>query len=267
MVRWPTRIARVDACPQEMGGYGLQSGDGAWQLQLDPDLIGRGSLTLLELLAALIGIWVKHEMGMALGQDDIWVTARQQPGGWQSRALVMSARFTSSSPGLLWRDTSTITQSHTTLSGSLEKRTLSPTSFPATSTLTMKRSLDSLLRENFSNQLPHSFRLVRLTTAMISDVGNLLRLLLKMQQLPREPVPNAAAVGANSIPGSSRNIGPLRRPVPQTTRGQGTNQGVSLLCHGPTRRVTKRRRWNSGSLPWTPGEYSSCRPQWRGTCL
>ena len=60
--RWPSRIVRVDACPQGMGGYGLQSGV-AWQLLLSPDWIGRGSLKCLEFLAVLVGVWVEHQVG------------------------------------------------------------------------------------------------------------------------------------------------------------------------------------------------------------
>jgi hypothetical protein len=60
--RWPSRIVRVDACPHGMGGYGLQS-EVAWRLLLPPDWIGRGSLNCLEFLAALVGVWVEHQVG------------------------------------------------------------------------------------------------------------------------------------------------------------------------------------------------------------
>ena len=63
-------------------------------------------------------------------------------------------------------------------------------------------ALGSLLRTNFAHQLPQSFRLVRLTAAMISNVGNLLCLLPKTQQLPLAPVPSAVAAGCGT-PGSS----------------------------------------------------------------
>ena len=53
-----------------MGGYGLQSGV-AWRLQLEPDLIGRGSLNSLEFLAALVGMWVENKLGSAFGPDDV----------------------------------------------------------------------------------------------------------------------------------------------------------------------------------------------------
>ncbi|KAI2491865.1 hypothetical protein MHU86_22693 [Fragilaria crotonensis] len=37
--RWPTRIVRVDACPQGIGGYCLKSGL-AWRYQLPEHLLG-----------------------------------------------------------------------------------------------------------------------------------------------------------------------------------------------------------------------------------
>ena len=70
VARWPTRIVRVDACPQGIGGYGLQSGI-AWRIKLDPNLIGRGSLNSLEFLAALVGVWVENELGPSFGADDV----------------------------------------------------------------------------------------------------------------------------------------------------------------------------------------------------
>ena len=60
----------------------------------------------------------------------------------------------------------------------------------------------SLLHEKFPHELPQSFRLIHLTTAMSSGVGELLRLLPKMQQLPLAPVPSVAAAGV-STSGSS----------------------------------------------------------------
>ena len=68
--RRSTGVVRVDACPQGLGGYGLQSGV-AWRLQLGPDLlIGRGSLNALKFLAALISVWVEHQLGPKIADDD-----------------------------------------------------------------------------------------------------------------------------------------------------------------------------------------------------
>jgi hypothetical protein len=44
--RWPTRIVRVDACPQGMGGYCLESGI-AWRYLLLESLLGRATLNSL----------------------------------------------------------------------------------------------------------------------------------------------------------------------------------------------------------------------------
>jgi hypothetical protein len=44
--RWPTRIVRVDACPQGMGGYSLESGI-AWRYLLLESLLGRATLNSL----------------------------------------------------------------------------------------------------------------------------------------------------------------------------------------------------------------------------
>ncbi|KAI2494812.1 hypothetical protein MHU86_19707 [Fragilaria crotonensis] len=60
--RWPTRIVRVDACPQGIGGYGLQSGI-AWRYQLPEDLAGRATLNTLEFLAAFVGMVVEFREG------------------------------------------------------------------------------------------------------------------------------------------------------------------------------------------------------------
>ena len=56
--RWPTRIVRVDACPQGLGGYCLHSGI-AWRYQLPEDLAGRATLNTLEFLAAFVGMVVE----------------------------------------------------------------------------------------------------------------------------------------------------------------------------------------------------------------
>ncbi len=69
--RWPSSwIVRVDACPQGMGGYGLQSGV-AWRLLLPPYRIGRGSLNFLEFLAALVDMWVEHQIGGRWAENEV----------------------------------------------------------------------------------------------------------------------------------------------------------------------------------------------------
>ena len=90
VARWPTRIVRVDACPQGMGGYGLQSGVAWWRLQLEPDLIGRGSLNSLEFLAALVGMWVENELGSAFGPDEVLLCegGSGSATGWLAKSSV-----------------------------------------------------------------------------------------------------------------------------------------------------------------------------------
>ena len=85
--RWPTRIVRVDACPQGMGGYGLQSGV-AWRLLLSPDWIGRGSLKCLEFLAALVGVWMEHQFGGPWVEDDVLLCQGDSSSatGWIARS-------------------------------------------------------------------------------------------------------------------------------------------------------------------------------------
>lgn len=68
--RWPTRVVRVDACPQGMGGYCLQRGL-AWRIKFEPDLLGRGSLNSLEFLLALVGVMVEHQFGSTWQPCDV----------------------------------------------------------------------------------------------------------------------------------------------------------------------------------------------------
>ncbi|KAI2506084.1 hypothetical protein MHU86_8315 [Fragilaria crotonensis] len=53
----------------------------------------------------------------------------------------------------------------------------------------------SLVRDNFPEQVPKSFRIVPMPEAVITDVGRLLRLQPRTQQLPTTPAPSAAAAG------------------------------------------------------------------------
>ena len=68
--RWPTRIGRVVACPQGMGGYCLQSGI-AWRFQLPESLLGRATLNALEFLAAFVGVLVEVSCGAEWTDADV----------------------------------------------------------------------------------------------------------------------------------------------------------------------------------------------------
>ncbi|KAI2503360.1 hypothetical protein MHU86_11080 [Fragilaria crotonensis] len=85
--RWPTRIVRVDACPQGIGGYCLKSGL-AWRYQLPEHLLGRATLNTLEFLAAFVGMIVEFHEGAAWTDEDVLLsqeTAPQQRDGLLSR--------------------------------------------------------------------------------------------------------------------------------------------------------------------------------------
>jgi hypothetical protein len=198
VARWPTRIVRVDACPQGIGGYGLQSGV-AWRLHLEPDLIGRGSLNSLEFLAALVGVWVEHELASAIGNDEVLLCQGDSSSatGWLAKSS-----FGDECPLQL-----AISRS---MASYLNERSIAHYSqwFPGkensvADVLSRDFSLDdsevvSLISERFPHQIPQSFRIVHLSTTMISGVGDLLRLLPKTQQLPTVPAPSAAAAGTCS---------------------------------------------------------------------
>jgi hypothetical protein len=71
--RWPTRIVRVDACPQGMGGYCLESGI-AWRYLLPESLLGRATLNSLEFLAAFVGLLVEHGAGRKWSNADVMLS-------------------------------------------------------------------------------------------------------------------------------------------------------------------------------------------------
>jgi hypothetical protein len=198
VARWPTRIVRVDACPQGIGGYGLQSGI-AWRLQLDADLVGRGSLNSLEFLAALVGVWVETKFGPGFEANDVLLCQgdSSSAAGWLSKSS-----FGDECPLKLAiaRSMAKFLNEHSIphYSQWFPGKENSVADVLSRDFHLSDDAVISLLRQQFSNQLPQSFRLVHLTTAMISDVGELLRLLPKTQQLPLAPVPSAAAAGASS---------------------------------------------------------------------
>jgi hypothetical protein len=206
VARWPNRIVRVDACPQGMGGYCLQSGI-AWRILLEPDLIGRGSLNTLEFLAALIGVWVENELGKAFEPHDVLLCQGDSSSatGW-----IAKSSFGDECPLHL-----AIAR---TMAEYLNDHEVAHYSqwFPGkensvADSLSRDFHLNDVeivthLREQFANQLPQSFRLVRLTAAMTSSVGGLLRLLPRTLQLPLEPVHSVTATGRGTHASSKRSV-------------------------------------------------------------
>ena len=249
-----------------MGGYGIQSGV-AWWIQLDQDLIGRASLNSLEFLAALIGVWVENELGTALGSDDVLLC---QGDSLSATGWIAKSSFGEECPLHL-----AISRS---VAGYLNDNAVTHYSqwFPGkensvADSLSCNFHLDDVeivshLRKNFANQLPQSFRLVRLSAAMTSSVGSLLRLLPKTQQLPQEPVPSAAATGCGTLASSKRSVtSEIRSSAASGSRNESRFSRASR--RRPARRLAKQRRRSSGGLSWTTGEHNSCRPRRCGAGL
>ncbi len=196
--RWPTRIVRVDACPQGMGGYGLQSGV-AWRMLLSPDLIGRGSLNCLEFLAALVGVWVKHQVGGPWAEDEVLLCQgdSSSASGWITRSsfgdecpLHLAIARTMAkymSDHRLQHYSQWFPGKENSIADALSRDFW----------LEDEDAVD-FLKQNFAHQIPQGFRLVQLSEAIVTDVGSLLRLLPKTQLLPLRPAPSGTAAGGGT---------------------------------------------------------------------
>jgi hypothetical protein len=129
--RWPSRIVRVDACPQGMGGYCLESGI-AWRYLLPESLLGRATLNSLEFLAAFVGLLVEHGAGRKWSNADVVLSQgdSKSAAGWLAKSTIAPCTWH-------WPDSSLTsasrTTSSTTLSGSRARRILWPMSCPGTS--------------------------------------------------------------------------------------------------------------------------------------
>ncbi len=82
----PDRLRR-HLPPRKRGGNGLQSGI-AWQLLQSPEWIRRGSLNCLKFLAALLGVWVEHQVGGSWAEDEVLLCQRDSSwkSGWIPRS-------------------------------------------------------------------------------------------------------------------------------------------------------------------------------------
>ena len=232
--RWPTRIVRVDACPQGIGGYGLQSGI-AWRYQLPEDLAGRATLNTLEFLAAFVGMVVEFREGkkwspvldVLLSQGDSTSAA-----GWLAKSS-----FDDNCPLHL-----TIARSFADfcLTHEIDHYTQW---FPGRENkvadiLSRDFALDddevtSLIRKHGSPFVPQNFRIIPLQPALISQIGDWLRLLPKTQLLPTQPAPSAAAAGTATHDSSSESesTSTLFSASSDETRGRKSSR-VSLPPFG-----------------------------------
>jgi hypothetical protein len=236
-------------CPQGMGGYGLQSGV-AWRMLLPPDLIGQGSLNCLEFLAALVGVWVEHQVGGPWTEDEVLLCQgdSSSASGWITRSS-----FGDECPLHL-----AIAR---TMAKYMSDHRLQHYSqwFPGkensiADALLRDFWLDDedvvdLLKQNFAHQLPQGFRLVRLSEAIVTDVGSLLRLLPKTQLLPLRPAPSGTAAGGGTSASSVRS---------------GTSTTPSSLGSGPMSgpkfsRVSLRPSVKDGPESQTKGNHTGRR--------
>ncbi len=203
--RWPTRIVSVDACPQGMGGYGLQSGV-AWRMLLSPDWIGRGSLNCLEFLAALVGVWVEHQVGGPWAKDEVllcqgdsssasaWIT--QSSFGDECPLHLAIARTTAKymSNHRLQRYSQWFPGKENSIADALSR-----------GFWLGDEEVVNFLKQNFAHRIPQDFRQVQLSEAIVTVVGSLLRLLPKTQLLPLRPAPSGTAAGGGTSFSSVRS--------------------------------------------------------------
>ena len=168
--RWPTRIVRVDACPQGMGGYSLQSGI-AWRFQLPESLLGRATLNALEFLAAFVGVLVECSCGAEWTDADV---------------ILSQGDIVSASKWLAFSSFDDNCPMHLAIARSFADFCLS-------------KGIDhytKLIRHHCSPLVPQSFRIIPLPGTIISRIGELLRQLPSTTLLPTQPTPSAIAAGA-----------------------------------------------------------------------
>jgi hypothetical protein len=194
--RWPTRIVRVDACPQGIGGYCLKSGL-AWRYQLPDYLLGRATLNTLEFLAAFVGMVVEFREGAAWTDEDVLLSQGDSTSaaGWLAKSsfdddcplhLTIARAF---ADFCLTHEIDHYTQ---WFPGKENK---------VADMLSRDFALDDialtdLITKNCSPFVPQNFRIIPLQPVLISQIGGWLQLLPKTQLLPTQPVPSAIAAGA-----------------------------------------------------------------------
>ena len=194
--RWPTRIVRVDACPQGMGGYCLESGI-AWRYMLPESLLGRATLNLLEFLAAFVGLLVEHSSGREWSSVDVMLSQgdSKSAAGWLAKStfeddcpmhLALARQF---ADFCITNDIVHYTQwfpgKKNNVADALSR------DFALND-----EEVTKLIRDNCSPFVPQHFRIIPLQPTIISRIGDLLRRLPRTQLLPVQPAPSAIAAGA-----------------------------------------------------------------------
>ncbi len=153
-------------------------------------------MNCLEFLAALGGVWVEHQLGGGFASDEVLLCQgdSSSASGWLSKLSVgdqcpLHLAIARSLVSFLI-DHEIFHYSHW---------------FPGNKNVVADAlfwdfdlsDIDaaSFVCDCFTFQIPQHFRLVCLPAAVITNVGNLLRLLRRTQQLPSVPAPSAAASG------------------------------------------------------------------------
>ena len=194
--RWPTRIVRVDACPQGMGGYGLQSGI-AWRFQLPEPLLGRATLNALEFLAAFVGVLVECSCGAEWTDADVILS---QGDSVSAAKWLASSSFDDNCPMHL-----AIARSFADfcLSKGIDHYTQwFPGKENAVADILSRDfalsddKVTKLIRRHCSPLVPQSFGIIPLPGTIISRIGELLQRLPSTTVLPTQPTPSAIAAGA-----------------------------------------------------------------------
>ncbi|KAI2489528.1 hypothetical protein MHU86_25059 [Fragilaria crotonensis] len=122
----------------------------------------------------------------------------------------------------------------------------------------------SLIRKHGSPFVPQNFRIIPLQPALISQIGDWLRLLPKTQLLPTQPAPSAAAAGTATHDSSSESesTSTLSPPV-RTKRKDGNLRVFRCRPSGRTASLqTACDRWQ-----WSHVRYHSCHPRRCGSDL
>ena len=194
--RWPTRIVRVDACPQGMGGYCLESGI-AWRHLLPESLLGIATLNLLEFLAAFVGLLVEHGVGRKWSNADVTLSQgdSRSATGWLAKLtldnncpvhLVLARQFADFC----------ITNNIVHYTQWFPGKKNNVANVLSQDFALNNEEVTKLIRDNCSPFVPQHFRIIALQPTIILQIGDLLRQLPKTQLLPAQPAPSAIAAGA-----------------------------------------------------------------------
>jgi hypothetical protein len=217
--RWPTRIVRVDACLQGMGGKCLQSGI-AWRFQLPQALFGGATLNALKFLAAFVGVLVEFSCGAEWTEADVILS---QGDSVSAAKWLASSSFDNNCPKHL-----AIARSFAEFCMSKEidhytqrfpgKENSVADNLSRDIALSDKE-VTKLIQRHCSPLIPQSFRIIPLPGTIIARIGELLRRLPSTKLLPTQPMPSATAAGAamNAFSVASGTT----RPFSQTVRTTG----------------------------------------------